>query len=136
MDNKPVLVGLLVLGLIATILTFSKPLQGPQDKVGGVDFAFTSVTNTSTTAGIYNWTAVKYSGTGSQGFVSFCHNNDTPAANNPIYLGFGATSTKPYGYRLDSGQCYNMSLAANNMFYGTVYALASTATTTLLEVYK
>lgn len=118
--------------------------QAPKSKpVGGVDFSFTAATSTgtsigtTTSVGIYNWTTLKYAGSGSQGFVNFCDNADTGvSANNPVYLGFGSTTTKPFGFRLGSGNCYTMTLATNNMFYGTVYALASTATTTLLEIYK
>ncbi len=135
-----VIVFLVLLGFGAKWLWNSdKPREG---LVGG-DFSFTAATSTVTSVGtttlanITNWTALKYSGNGSQGFVSICDNADGGVSvNNPVYLGFGATSTKPFGFRLASGDCYRMTLAANNMFYGTIYALASTASTTILEIYK
>lgn len=139
--TKKLLILIAVVLVIGVVVWRSDHQQ--QQPVGGVDYSFTAATSTvtstgtSTTAGIYSWTALKYPGNGSQGFVSICDNADPGiSANNPVYLGFGATSTKPFGYRLASGDCYRMSLSSNNMFYGTVYVQASTATTTILEIYK
>lgn len=108
----------------------------------GAYYSFNSATSTisnlgtSTLVNITTWTQLKYSGNKGVGFVALCHNNDTPNANNPVYLGFNSTSTKPFGYRLNPGECYRMTQQDENMFYGTMYAIASSASTTLLEIYK
>jgi hypothetical protein len=140
MKKAIIIFSLIVLAVVAFTFGYR---QGPQQKPLGANYTFTTATSTgtsigtSTTAGIYSWAALKYSGNGSQGFVSFCDNADSGvSANNPVYLGLGATSTKPYGIRIASGGCYTMTLAADNMFYGTVYVQASTATSTILEIYK
>lgn len=138
---KKIILGVL-LGLVFVgtgVMLWQSEENLPQ---AGAYYSFNSATSsisnlgTSTSAGIYKWTALKYSGNKGVGFVSICHNDDSVNASNPVYLGFGATSTKPYGFRLKPGDCYRMTQADENMFYGTIYAIASTATTTLLEIYK
>ena len=55
-----------------------------------------------------------------------------------MYLSFGTASTtanspaKPYGYRLPSGSCYEMN--SDKLYYGDIYAIASTATATILTL--
>src|SRR5437773_945171 len=104
--DKRITIPVVLLLLVALFFWYKHPVN--QDRpVGAVDFSFTNSTSTvtsngtSTLANITSWTALNYSGNGSQGFVSICDNADGGvSANNPVYLGFGATSTKPFGYRL------------------------------------
>lgn len=120
------------------LLFFSlRSLHQEEQVFSSVDFSFYSLTGHATTSiGNYSWVAVATS-TSNLGFISLCDTADTGVNNNnPIFIGFGATSTRPWGYRLPSGGCYTMSLAQNNIFYGTIYAIASTATSTLLQLYK
>lgn len=138
--NK-ITMGIIVAVLLAYGLLYFIQPRSDLPNVGAY-YSFNSATSsissvgTSTLVNITTWTQLKYSGNKGVGFAAFCHNNDTPNANNPVYLGFSATSTKPYGYRLNPGECYKMTQQEENMFYGTIYAIASSASTTLLEIYK
>ena len=125
---------LIAVGVIG-FLGYQIVQKQPEQLVGG-DFGFFAPTNATSTVGIYTWTRIATT-TPNMGFAQICDNADIGVvANNPVYIGFGATSTKPYGFRLGSGECYKMSQADNNMFYGFIYALASGSTTTILSTYK
>lgn len=129
---KKLIIGLLVVGaLLVAFNQFNGSLQFGGD---GVNFSYTSPTQSTTSVGIYNWETV-LSADNSRGYATICDNaNLSVSSVNPVYLAFGATSTDPYGYRLGSGECYEMT--RQNMFYGAVYAIASTSTTTVLTITK
>lgn len=108
--------------------------KSQSELLGGSDYAFDSATQATSSIGVYSWSTV-LSADSSRGYTALCNNaNSGFDNNNPVYLGFGATSTKPYGFRLASGACFEIT--SEKRFYGTIYAIASTATTTLLQVYK
>ncbi len=98
-------------------------------KVGG--YFFNTPTSATSSVGIYTQTSVLAADTG-RSFASFCNNSIT--SNDAVFLQLGSTSTIPSGIRLASGQCYTMVSENGNLFPGTIYAQASTATTTLLVV--
>lgn len=98
----------------------------------GVQFYYTTATSTNFTIGT-SWTANAsplLPADSSRGYIDFC--NNSIVANDAIYLGLGATSSSVSGIRIPTGSCYEMTQA--NMFYGNIYAMASTSTSTLLTV--
>jgi hypothetical protein len=98
---------------------------------GSQPYSFSVPTMTSSSVGIYSSSLVLSADSG-RTFASFCNNNH--ASGDAVYLGLGATSTKPYGRLIKSQECYQ--LHPEQMFTGPVYAIASTATTTLLIISK
>lgn len=139
---KKSLIALVFVALAILFVLHFEPANR-QDNIGGVEYSFTAATSTVTSVGtstlvnISTWTALPIATNGSQGYIAICDNADSGiSTSNPVYLGFGSTSTKPFGYRLASGGCHTMTLSSNNMFYGTIYAIASTASTTILEIAK
>lgn len=134
---------LVVLGVVAVASIWLWQSESSKDfKAGGLDYSFNSATSsisnlaTTTQVNPNSWTQLKYSGNRGVGFAQICTDSNT--ANNPIYLSYGSTSTKPFGSAVINSNepCYRMTQTDNNMFYGTVYAIASSATTTLLESFK
>jgi hypothetical protein len=103
--------------------------------VGSMPFSFNSATQATTTVGLYAWSTIA-SADSNRGYMSFC--NDSRTANSAIYLSFGATTTLPasgnglFGRAIPLSSCYEMTL--DKMFYGTIYAVATTATSTLMTV--
>lgn len=139
---KSLLIGIVFTGLALGGLWLygSSSTKAPAGTPLGGDFSFTSSpTQATTTIGNYAWVQFATT-TPNMGFASICDNADTGVnVNNPLYLGFGTTSPvngKPFGYRLRSGECYVMTPASNNMFYGKLYSIASTATSTLISTFK
>lgn len=136
---------LIILGTIVAFGVFwMYQSNQPKDfKAGGLDYSFNSATSsisnlaTTTLINPYTWTQLKYSGNKGVGMAQFCTDTNV-TASNPIYLAFGATSTKPFGSAIINGTppCYRMTQTDNNMFYGTVYGIASSATSTLMESFK
>jgi hypothetical protein len=128
---------LITLGLIAVVFLGIKAYSPkPETAIGGsgIQFTYESPAIATSSVGIYSWATV-LAANNSHAYRTFCNNADGGVnANNPVYLGFGATSTDPYGFRLASGECYEMTL--DKMFWGTVYAIASTSTTTVLTITK
>lgn len=131
---KNLLVGIVILSLLWLGYTAFTSI-GKDGLVGGSDYQYVAPTMATSSVGIYAWTSV-LSADSSRGYVSFC--NDSRITNSAIYLGFGATSTVSglgmYGISVPSNTCYEMTL--DKMFYGNVYAIASSATSTLLKLYK
>ncbi len=133
--NKKWLIVLFAALVVGIFIASHTSLKGTP--VGG--FSFPAATNASSTVGVYAWSSV-YAGNSSQGFVALC--NSSMVTNNYLSLNFGSASTtanvpgKPFGYQLAPGGCYTMSQEQGNLFGGSVYAIASSATTTLLEIYK
>jgi hypothetical protein len=100
----------------------------------GVDVVYSAPTMATSSVGIYSSSLILAGDSGRQ-YASFCNaTNSLPTTNDALFLGFGATSTKPYGILIAPQKCYEMNLS--NMFTGPVYAIASTATSTLLIIYK
>lgn len=132
---------LIALGIVALVFAGVKyvlPRNGAM--VGGPEFQYYEATHGTDTVGIYGWVEI-LGNDSSRGNTKICDNaNGGINTANPVYLYFGTASTtavsptKPNGYRLGSGECYEMML--DNNFNGPVYAIASTATTTLLHVYN
>lgn len=95
---------------------------------------FVSPTQATSTAGIYAWSRV-LTADSSRVFASLCNASPAlPTTNDVMFIALGATSTPPYGITVSPGKCYEMTL--DNMFWGDVYARASTSTSTLTSVYK
>lgn len=105
------------------------------EPIAGGDFSYFSSTMATSSVGTYSWSTIVAADT-SRGYASFC--NDSRAANSDIYLGLGGTSSVSTlgmaGIAIPSNTCYQMTQA--NMFTGIIYAIASSATSTLLQVYK
>ena len=118
------LIGVVLLGFKAF-----GPKQGPLG-ANGVPTFYNSSSLSTTTVGIYSWSTV-LSADSSRTYVSLC--NDSVAANSAIFLGMGATSSVSRlgmaGIRVPSGSCYE--LTSDKMFYGVVYGIASSSTSTL-----
>lgn len=118
-----------------TVFLVFKPVVSPSQLPLGaaMPFSYNSATQATSSVGIYAWSTVLPADSG-RGYVSLC--NDSRTANSDIYLGFGATSTVSgsgmFGRAIPSNSCYEMTL--DNMFYGNIYAIASSATSTLLTV--
>src|SRR4051812_25164348 len=115
-----VVVCLLGLGVLWLDVHRQQPKE--QTIAGIVDYSFTNATSnitsagTSTLANITTWTALPIVTNAADGYVAICDNADNGInTSNPVYVGFGSTSTKPYGYRLGSGACHTMTLSSNNM---------------------
>lgn len=139
---KNLLLGIGVIVLVALGLwgLNSKTTQAPdsvpqqEQRVGaGMPFSYNSATQATSSIGIYSWSTV-LSADSNRGYLSFC--NDSRTANSAIYLGMGATtsvsSSGMYGRAIPSNTCYEMTL--DNMFYGSIYGIASSSTSTLLTV--
>jgi hypothetical protein len=110
--------------------------QKPDSQMaGGERFNYKESTQATASAGLYGWTSVLSADSGRQ-YATIC--NNSIVANDSVYLYFGTASTtavsptRPNGYRLASGACYEMT--NDKLYFGPVYAIASTATTTLLTV--
>lgn len=129
-DIKQIVIVLLVAAAFLTgVFAFRSMSQKKEPNFG---FFYTAPTQATSSVGLYAWATI-LSADSSRSYVALCNNGDAGVnANNPIYLGLGATSTKPYGFRLASGECYEMD--ESNMFYGAIYGIASTSTTTLTSV--
>lgn len=121
----------IILGVLAIIcLVVGVRYLWKSDAPLGVDVVYSGPTMATSSVGIYSSSLVLGADSGRQ-FVSFCNYG---ASGDSLYLGFGATSTKPYGRVISSQACYQMTL--ENMFTGPIYSIASTATSTLLIIYK
>lgn len=120
-----------LIGIVAVIVLLGLLGRGKNFGEGAPGFFYTSPTSVSSTVGIYNETNILTPSSG-RGYVSFCNNSIT--ANDAVYLGFNASSTRTSGIRIPTGSCYEMTTL--KMFTGYVYAIASTATTSLLTIYK
>lgn len=135
MNKKNIL--LAVVGLAAVVagsVLFHGKQNSPQILgAGGPPVTYNSANMATSSVGTYVWTSV-LSPDSSRRYVSLC--NDNLAANSAIYLAMGATSTVSsagmLGIRVAGGNCYEMT--ETKMFYGTVYAIASSATSTLLKL--
>lgn len=119
-----------ILGVL-TYKYFPRVEEQPLAKVGGsaTPFFYKAATQATSTVNITSWTNVLAADSG-RGYTAICNNGIV--AGDTMFLGFGATSTKPYGFRLASGTCYEMTL--DKMFYGNIFAISSTSTSTLMTV--
>jgi hypothetical protein len=113
------------------VLGFNAFNQRSKNKVGGNNFSYTSPTMATSSVTTSAWSSVLSSDT-SRNYASLC--NSSNVIGSAIFLGFDATSTPPYGIIVPPQQCYN--IGSENMFFGTIYAIASTSTSTLLKLYK
>ena len=121
---------ILGLALAAVIVLGLNTVKKDGSFVGGSGpYSFNASIQATSSVGNYNWSTV-LSADSSRNYAAIC--NNSIVSNDAIYLGLGATSTKPYGFRLASGECYEMT--NEKLFYGTIYGIASTATATVLTV--
>lgn len=129
---KDFLIGLGIATLIGLgTFLITQPENEPQTRLGAgsYNFFYNSASQATTSVTTSSWSVV-LAADSSRGYTTLCNNSNV--ANDAMFLGFGATSTKPYGFRLASGACYEMTL--DKMFYGNVYAIASGSASTMLRV--
>lgn len=133
--NKRLLLAILGILVVGSLFLMRGRVPEP---LGGREFSFYSVTSATSTVNPYTWTRIATT-TPDMGFYNVCDDGGPIDPTYNVYLAFMATTTipnKPYGLRLAPGECYRMTQQENNMFYGWIYALASSSTTTLLQIYK
>jgi hypothetical protein len=127
---KKLIVAVAALGLVVALSFVLLKNESPKMVGGsGTPFTYNISTNSTSTVGPSAWVTV-LSADSSRGYASVC--NNSILSNDAVYLAFGATTTKPLGFRLPSGNCYEMT--NDKMFFGAVYSIASTASTTLLMI--
>jgi hypothetical protein len=118
-------------GLVALYVT-DKP-KGQMAGGSSDPFFYTASTQATSSIGTHLWSTV-LSASSRRGYVSFC--NESVAANSAVFLSFGSTSTVSSlgigGIRVASGSCYEMT--SEKMFYGTIYGIATSSTSTLSTV--
>lgn len=129
-----VIIGAFLLATFVGYVTSTHRLLTTERPLGSaLPFSFNSATQATSSVGVYSWSTI-LSADSSRGYVRLC--NDSRVTNADVYLGFGATSTVSssgmYGTLIAPNSCYEMTL--DNMFYGTMYAIASSSTSTLLTV--
>src|SRR4051812_24331428 len=104
---KKLLVVLAIVAMVGLGLSQIQKIQteGPVGG-GGPSVTYYSSTQATTTANPYTWSSV-LAADSTKRYGTVC--NDSITSNDAVYLGFGATSSKPYGYRLASGSCYELN---------------------------
>jgi hypothetical protein len=121
-----------ITGLVALYVT-DKPKGQMAGGGASQSFAYNTTSSATTSVGTSLWATVLAESSG-RGYVSFC--NESVASNSAIFLRFGATSTPSAlgmsGIRVPSGACFEMT--QEKMFYGNVFAIASSSTSTLSTV--
>jgi hypothetical protein len=134
MNNRLIVVSIFLFIIAACLGFYWHSTQ--RSELLGSDFSFSAATSATSTVGIYSWTQV-LAGDSSRGFAYFCNDNRT--STNNIYLGLGATSSVSAvagntGIMIPGNSCYRMT--QSEMFYGIIYAIASSATSSLITVSK